>query len=455
MLSQLWSALTRAGDPSSLGPDWERPGPDAAARRNDLVVGLLLAGVTVLMVEISRSAGWLDYGPRRAVAEQLVWAGAIALPLVVRRRYPLTVLAVCSAVFLATGIRTHAVAGTFFVQICFFTSLYTAAAWGRDRRRTRAVFGVVCLVMFAWVAVLIAQGGVADALIGTERDGLLPPVTAAVIVTVVINVVYFVGAWMIGTRSWRSARQREELRLQTARLEAEQALSARRAVVADRVRIARELHDVVAHHVSLIGVQAAAARRTLEHDPDAARQALGAAEESSRRAVGEMRSLLGVLRSGDEGDDPDDARAPQPDLERLHVLVGQLRDQGLSVRLHTVGETVEVPETLALSLYRTVQEALANVLRHSTARSAQVTVRYLDGAVEVEVLDDGTPVGGTAGGGLGHQGMRERADLHGGEVEIGPRPVRGYRVRMRFVLPASTDAPGAAATATERTVVTK
>ncbi|GAB2697786.1 sensor histidine kinase [Thalassiella azotivora] len=501
MLTALRDAMTRSGS-STLGTDWDRPPPDARGLRIDLVAGLAVTVVTLVMVEMSRSAGMLEYGPQRGVAESLLWGAAIALPLTVRRRYPLAVLTVSSAVFLASGLRAPSVAATFMVQICFFSALYTAAAWGRGRHRTTGLFGVVCLVMFAWLAFQLALGGMVDDLADTGRTGALPPLTAAVLVTVVINVVYFVGAWMIGTSAWRAARQRTELRLQTQRLEREQAISARRAVAADRLRIARELHDVVAHHVSVIGVQAAAARRTLEKDPDAARRAMGAVEESSRAAVGEMRSLLGVLRSGDEaaeaaesfeagvadeggdggrragapapgtatapGGPPGDVtgraggsgasdRSPQPGVSRLPDLCAQVREQGVDVRLTVVGSPVELPSTLSLSLYRTVQEALANVRRHSTARTAHVTLRYpvggpgavrgadgdaargADGGrpgatVEVEVLDDGRPRGATSGSGLGHLGMRERAQLHGGVAEIGPRPFGGYRVRVRLPL---------------------
>jgi signal transduction histidine kinase len=447
----LWSSLTRPG-PSVLGADWERPGPDATQRRADVVVGVVVTAATIASIELSRSAGLLDRDPQPSWPEQLAWGAAIALPLAARRRFSLPVLAICSLVFLVGGIRAPMVSATFFVQVCFFASLYSAAAWGRDRRHTTALFGAVSLVMFAWVAVIIAKGGMYDAALRTERHGLLPPVTAAAVLGVVINVVYFLGAWLIGTAAWRAARQREELRLQTEQLAREQQVSAQRAVVADRVRIARELHDVVAHHVSLIGVQAAAARRTLDRDPDTAREALAAAEESSRRAVAEMRSLLGVLRSGDDeagrAGRVSPERQPQPGLEQLAELAQVLGAQGLTVRLGTVGTPVDVPATIALTIYRIVQEALANVLRHSTARQAQVTVRHLerDGrrSVEVEVIDDGRPSGSAGGSGLGHVGMRERVALHGGEIETGQRPFGGYRVRARVPLTSRAAADVAA-----------
>jgi signal transduction histidine kinase len=284
-----------------------------------------------------------------------------------------------------------------------------------------------------------------------ETGGLLPTFTALAAYNVIVNVLYFVGAWVAGVAAWRSARQREQLRLQTIALREQQHAEARRAVLDERLRIARELHDVAAHHVSVIGVQAAAARRVLGVDGEAAGRALTAVEQSSRAAVGEMRQLLGVLRSDSdplsadaagapEGGAASQSRSPQPGLDDLETLVAQAGEEGLRLDLQRVGAPRSVPQNVGLSLYRTAQEAVANVRRHSTASSAHVTVRFSDpefspGWVEIEVVDDGRPRGGhSAGTGLGHLGMRERAAMHGGQAEIGRRPFGGYRVRVRYPL---------------------
>jgi signal transduction histidine kinase len=217
------------------------------------------------------------------------------------------------------------------------------------------------------------------------------------------------------------------------------------------LRIARELHDVVAHHVAVIGIQAGAARRVLGKDPGAATDALRTIEGSSRDAVAEMRSLLGVLRSETDLEPAGDERAPEPDLADLRELVDGRAEAGLAVELHCVeerpGDLEDVPGPLGLSIYRTVQESLANVARHSTATRALVTLRTgtnresTDGTgpaprwVEVEVTDDGRPRGGTDGSGFGLRGIRERVALHGGDAEIGPRRTgTGWRVRARFGL---------------------
>lgn len=422
------------------GPDWERPRPSAAVLRRDLVVGAGLVLLSLVIWEIGRSSYLLD-DATTPEWEQAAWSVAAAAPLAVRRRWPVAVMLVSAGVFLAMGVRDPMLGVQFTVQVFFFVALYTAAAWGRDRQLVRGAMAVVVLGMFVWIAILMASASLVDEIpeLAGEQRGLLTPFVAFVVYQVGINAAYFGGAWIAGQLAWRSARQREQLRRQAIELESRQAAEARRAVLAERLRIARELHDVAAHHVSVIGVQAAAARRVLGVDGQAAGRALGAVEQSSRAAVGEMRQLLGVLRS-DQGLDEED-RAPQPGVEALERLAQENSSAGLAVEVERVGPRRELPSTVSLSLYRTVQEALANVRRHSTARAARVTVRHSDEPatsawVEVEVLDEGRArEGDTTGSGLGHVGMRERAELHGGQVEIGPRPGGGFRVRARYPVP--------------------
>ncbi len=443
-----------------LGDDWERPGPDRAQQRRDVVVGLALAALALVGWELSRDVGIFESADTSS-AEQIAWTVAVALPLCVRRRHPVAQMLAVSALFLGVGLREPVVSAQFTVQGYLFISLFAAAAWGRDRRVTRLALGGVLLVMFVWLALVIGSGSLMDQLYGPDGPdpgGLLPAYTAAAVFNVVVNLLYFVGAWVAGEATWRSARQREQLRQQATALREQQHAEARRAVLAERLRIARELHDVAAHHVSVIGVQAAAARRVLGVDGEAAGRALTAVEQSSRSAVGEMRQLLGVLRSdGEYGRSEDDSadgenRSPQPGLDDLGALVEEVGDAGPQVDLHRVGAPRPVPTTVELSLYRTVQEALVNVRRHSTAASASVTLRFSDPEpapawVEVEVVDDGRPRPQVSGGsGLGHLGMRERAAMHGGEAEIGRRPFGGYRVRVRYPLDREAWQPAPAPT---------
>jgi signal transduction histidine kinase len=219
-----------------------------------------------------------------------------------------------------------------------------------------------------------------------------------------------VGAWALGeaSRNRRSAIQEE----------------AKRAVTEEQARIARELHDVIAHSVSVIVVQAAAADDVFDERPDQARAALRSIEHAGREALAELRRLLSA---GDAG-----AEAPQPGLDRLDELAAPLRAGGLEIVVRREGEPASLPAGVDLSAYRIVQEALTNTLRHADARSAEVTIRYGPEAVDVDVRDDGHPAATAEGNGRGLVGMRERAALVGGTLEAGPLPRGGYRVHARL-----------------------
>jgi signal transduction histidine kinase len=205
---------------------------------------------------------------------------------------------------------------------------------------------------------------------------------------------------------------------------------ARTAVGQEQARIARELHDVIAHSVSVIVVQAAAANDVFESRPDQARSALQSIERSGRDALVELRRLLSAVRP----DDGRDATGPQPGLDRLDELVEPLRGGGLEVVVRREGPATPLPAGVDLSAYRIIQEALTNTLRHARATRADVTVSYTADAVEIDVRDDGRAVPGSDGepGGHGLVGMRERASLLGGTLEAGPQPTGGYRVHARL-----------------------
>jgi signal transduction histidine kinase len=215
------------------------------------------------------------------------------------------------------------------------------------------------------------------------------------------------------------------------------------------MRIARELHDSVAHHVSVMGVQAGAARRVLERDPEAAASALASIEQSARDAVDELHRTVAALRAPGDPADSDlstgdgavatettDAPASTLRIERLPHLVDDVRTAGLPVELTVVGEAHDVTPMVDLAVYRIAQEALTNVRKHAGASArADVRVRWLDDAIELEVTDTGvggrTSPGPDGTGGLGQVGMRERVAAVGGTLELGPRPRGGYLVRAR------------------------
>jgi signal transduction histidine kinase len=205
---------------------------------------------------------------------------------------------------------------------------------------------------------------------------------------------------------------------------------ARDAVAEERARIARELHDVVGHSVSVMTVQASGVRRLLR--PDQEREALLIVERTGREALAEMRRMVGVLRRPEEAP----ALAPQPSLEHVERLVEKAREAGLPVDLRVEGEPVELPAGVDLTAYRLVQEGLTNALKHARANRAEVLVNYGRRELEVTVSDDGRGVGNGDGGGHGLVGMRERVSVYGGELDAGPQPGGGYRLRAR--LPVSS-----------------
>jgi signal transduction histidine kinase len=268
----------------------------------------------------------------------------------------------------------------------------------------------------------------------------------------VVNVLSAVAAFAVGDNVRRRRLRVTELAERAERLEHERFLEANQAVAAERARIARELHDVVAHSLSVMVVQAGAARRLLAQDAERAAGALITVEDTGRGALVEMRRLLGLLREGSEAE-----RAPQPGMAGLADLVAA--DPTLPVHLRVEGTPVELPPGIELSAFRIVQEALTNVRKHAGPADVEVVVRYGAFAVEIEVADDGrgastllasagpgaatghagasTPGPNGGAGGVGRVGLRERVALCGGHLQAGPRPGGGWLVRASLPLEAA------------------
>ena len=236
--------------------------------------------------------------------------------------------------------------------------------------------------------------------------------------------------WIAGYALKRKLVEAESERERFAR---EQEERAREAVAEERARLARELHDVVGHSVSVMTVQASAVRRLLLPEQEKEREALEVVEQTGRQALAEMRRLVGVLRRPEEAP----TLAPQPSLEYLEKLVAHVRESGLPVDLRVEGEAVRLPASLDLTAYRLIQEGLTNALKHAKADRAEVIVRYGAGELELEVADNGTGSGDGKGGGHGLVGMRERVAVYGGELEAEPRPEGGFRLRARLPLEAA------------------
>lgn len=231
-------------------------------------------------------------------------------------------------------------------------------------------------------------------------------------------------AWGAG----QVVRRRGQLEVRNALLVRAGTEEAQAAVERERKRIARELHDVVAHNVSVMLVQAAAAKRLLARDPDSGMSLLEVVERAGREAVDEMQMLLGILRDSGEAA----SLAPRPGMDRLDELIAQVRDAGLNVAVRIEGKERPLPAPLDMSAYRIVQEALTNTLKHAGTAHADVFVRFGDQQVELEVRDNGCGNSGSPDGGYGLLGIRERVLLYGGDFEAGPRPDGGFRVHARL-----------------------
>ncbi len=438
-----------------LGGDdaWERDNPPIS--RQDWIIALAVMAGVALMLELFRAFAPADQ-MRSPWVQYLMLAGQ-CLPLVARRRHPLVVALLGFLGFFVAATYVPELGYQTFTMVITFFALYSGTAWASDRRQATLVLGGLLVAMMVWMAWDISLGHAIDNFREARDEkelghGILPPLVSWVLYSTVANLVYVLGAIAMGQSAWRQARDRDLLERSARTIEQQSRELQEQAVVQERLRIARELHDVVAHHVSVMGIQAAGARRLLDRDPSAATQALENVEDSARQAVTQMRGLLGALRGSGEQDPSDGldaSRDPQPSLAELDSLVHCFRADGLSVELTRVerrpGALEALPLPVQLSLYRTVQEALSNVVRHSTATRACVTLRSNqrggEDFVEVEVLDDGRPRAGTSGSGLGLLGMRERVHSHGGSSEIGPRVTGGYRVRVRFPVPSTPGTP--------------
>jgi signal transduction histidine kinase len=325
-------------------------------------------------------------------------AVAQVLPLAVRRPYPGTVLSVVTAAWIV-----QALAFTSLPPIATVVAIYTVGA-NLDRRRAAS-----------WAAAATAATEVTALGLGRYDQSLS-------------YLLLFVAAWVIGDNLGTRRAYTSALEERAERLEREREAEAGRARAEEQARIARELHDVIAHNVSVMVVQAAAANDVFETRPERAREALEAIESTGRSALAELRRLLGVVR-GDGAE-----YAPQPGLDGLDGLVAQVRAAGLAVSVSVEGARRPLPAGIDLSAYRVVQEALTNTLKHAHASRADVALRYGENTLDVEVHDDGTGNGNGGGSGSGLIGMRERVVAFGGSLATGPGSAGGFAVSARFPL---------------------
>ncbi len=398
------------------GRGWLRAHPLAAD-------GLLAVGILVLFVSAISPGGfeYLDDQPLGLVVAVSV-AGVV--PVVVRRRWPWA-----AAVGLAIVMLVSAVLGlrTLTEGVSLLVVVYTVAAHMALRQAVAAT-----AVVGAATAVVIAR---------------TPGVTAGIWFynALLVLVCFFIGRTVFTRRAYVDA-----LEERAVAAEATREAAAREAVLEERRRIARELHDVVAHHISVMGVLATGARRTLSRDPVAADEALSTIEATGRATLREMRRLLDVLRRDDE---PDASLEPQPGVAGLETLVEKVREAGLNVQLRVVGTPRTLDPGIDLTVFRIVQEGLTNALKHAGPASAEVRVEFRPDRLLLDVEDNGR--GEDAGNGrrTGHGlvGMRERISLYGGTLRTGSRRGGGYSVAASIPLdPAPEDTRRAAVRETTR-----
>ncbi|HSC02690.1 MAG TPA: sensor histidine kinase [Solirubrobacteraceae bacterium] len=332
-------------------------------------------------------------------------------PIALRRYRPLAVLAITTSAGVVILIFTSQ--AQFPVGV--LVALYTVASRCERPVSIRAA---------EWVALPIAVGVTVSS--GGHPGRVIPELAV------------FAIAWVLGDNIRTRRAYLAELEARAERLEREREEKAERAVIEERTRIARELHDVIAHNVSVMVVQASAGEELFDSNPERARESLSAVASTGRAALAELRRLLGVIRA-EENLESGAAYTPQPGIEYLEELIRQVKETGLTVELSVLGQPRELPEGVGLCAYRIIQEALTNTLKHAGASRADVSVRYVEDALELQVLDDGrgVPAGNGDGepGGHGLIGMRERVALFGGELTARPRSSEhGYEVRARLPL---------------------
>jgi signal transduction histidine kinase len=379
-------------DPERARLDERRP-----RGRRSFAFDLALALIAIA-AELGQVIGAYGAPAVPALALAVVAGGA----LVLRRQAPLAVLATTLAATVAIVALGDDPSG-----LSVLIALYTAAALCELR------VSLAALALTAAIGAALSAGA-------AEAPGRQTSATSGALIVVLLTI----GVWGLGAYAQTQRRYRRELQERAASAERERDQLARIAVHEERASIARELHDIVAHSVSVMLVGVRGARDVLRTAPDAAEDALARVERSGEQSLGELRRILALLREPEQTAESH----PQPSLAELNELVASYRAAGLPARLEVIGEPMPLPSGVELSVYRIVQEALTNTLKHSNPTTVSVTLAFRNGRLELEVVDDGTPRPAAATTAQGLVGMRERVALLGGELETGQREGGGFRV---------------------------
>ncbi|MGW5580864.1 sensor histidine kinase [Micromonospora chokoriensis] len=383
--------------------DWVRP-VRRRDHRNDLVIAIVLLIAACLTSALFATS---VTGTRAATPLVACWIVLMTVPLAWRRRFPGTVAAIAATVFIIGQIAR--VPDQFVGQIATLLALYTVGAWSADRRMALVIRIVIAAEFALWLGIAISLGALAN-------PAEWSPFPAILTLELLINSVVIGATLIFGEVGWVSARRLAALQARTDELVRERQRNADQAVAIERMRIARELHDVVAHHVSMMGLQAGAARRVLKTAPERSRTALVEVENNARQAIDELKRMLVALRS----DDTDELAPSTIGLSRLSSLVAETSRAGTPTTLEVDGDLTRVPAITSLALYRVAQEALTNVRKHGgLGAHAVVGIRISSDEASLRVINSGgLPVEATSGSGLGQIGMRERMAAVGGTLQI-------------------------------------
>jgi signal transduction histidine kinase len=374
-------------------------------RMNLWLLDALLATAFLVLVMVGHFAATGNEGVvyRDPDAFSVVVSLAAAVPYYFRRHAPLAVLLISETAVVLLTVRDYQTGAAPSVLL---VGVFTVAAWSSLRDR---VIGVAAMAIGLTI---VAVNGIPGA--GAADVGF--------------NFVFYTAAYLFGSTMRNRRLYSEQVEERAKDLENERAEEAKRAVAEERLRIAQELHDVVAHSMGVIAVQAGVGAHVIDTDPDEAKKSLDAISQTSRSTLAEIRRLLGVLR-----DDDGASYEPAPGLADLDRLVRDVRSAGLEVEVRKVGEDMSLPPGVDFTAYRIVQEALTNVLKHAGRAQASIVIGYEDAALRLEIEDDGRGVNGrAASGGHGLVGMRERVAVYGGSFEAGPRTGGGFRVAVRL-----------------------
>lgn len=440
-------------------PGWKRPPITTTQIRNDAIGAAVLFGAAAFSMVLYGTSGVIDQPLAHQYAIWLLLA--ICAPLALRRRFPITVMVLTSAVFFING---ELLVGEYLIQnIAMFVAFYTAGAWTANRKLAAIARVAVIVAMFCWLIIsLLVAATDTSFMPDISREYLgwgLSPMLAYALIQGLTNALYFGGAYYFGNHVWASARSRARLEFSNYQIISQRRLLDLQAVELERMRLARELHDSVAHHVALMGVQAGAALTLLNTKPDQARATLTEIERSAHSAVTELQGLVRTLRDtpapsfefyyDDDaptwaqatpttaelgaGEEPAELALASIGTPSIPDLVAKHRDVGLPVEFEQVG--APRPGGLSpvdeLNAYRICQEALTNVRKHAPyADQVRVVLRHLSAGVEVEVTNSFSR-GRTRvdSSGFGLLGMRERVDASGGKLEAGPLAEGGFQVR--------------------------